>query len=132
MSDQGDTITDANAEMKSDSFSGNDPRQDIDRQIQDILSQLQEKRRMPVYPLFIGDLPIDPNTVDGVFDDLRSFLPSNNEKLDVIVHSPGGDIHAAYNLALLFRRFARKQLNFIVPRWAKSAATLLVCGGNKI
>ena len=53
-------------------------------------------------------------------------------KIDVIVDSSGGDIDAAYNLSNLFRRFAKEELNFIVPRWAKSAATLLVCSGDKI
>jgi membrane-bound ClpP family serine protease len=33
---------------------------------------------------------------------------------------------------MLFRKFGSKELNFIIPRWAKSAATLLVCSGDKI
>jgi hypothetical protein len=44
----------------------------------------------------------------------------------------GGDIDAAYNLAMLFRKYGRDALTFIVPRWAKSAATLLVCAGDSI
>jgi len=53
-------------------------------------------------------------------------------KLDVLIDSPGGDINAAYNLSLLFRRFGKERLTFIVPRWAKSAATLLACAGDEI
>ena len=49
-----------------------------------------------------------------------------------MVDSGGGDIDAAYNLAMLFRRYGSKQLTFVVPRWAKSAATLLVCGGDAV
>jgi hypothetical protein len=49
-----------------------------------------------------------------------------------IVDSIGGDIDAAYNLAMLFRRYGPDTLRFIVPRWAKSAATLLVCAGDNI
>jgi hypothetical protein len=33
---------------------------------------------------------------------------------------------------MLFRKYGSEELNFIIPRWAKSAATLLVCSGNKI
>src|SRR5439155_5988479 len=90
------------------------------------------KRGTSVYPLFLRDSSIDRDTVDDVFDDLCSCLQGTNARLDVILDSSGGDIHAAYNLARLFRRFAKEELNFIVPRWAKSAATLLVCGGDTI
>jgi hypothetical protein len=105
---------------------------ELDGKIQQVLSQLREKRGTAVYPLFLGDVSIEADTVNGVFDDLCSTLQNTNARLDVIVDSSGGDIHAAYNLARLFRRFAREELNFIVPRWAKSAATLLVCGGDTI
>ncbi len=106
--------------------------QELDEKIQHVLSQLKEKRGTAVYPLFTADSSIEGDTVNGVFDDLCSTIPNTNARLDVIVDSSGGDIHAAYNLARLFRRFAREELNFIVPRWAKSAATLLVCGGDTI
>ena len=32
----------------------------------------------------------------------------------------------------MFRLFGSEKLTFIIPRWAKSAATLLVCGGDEI
>jgi len=109
-----------------------DVLQELDERMQQVLSQLKEKRGAPIYPLFLRDSSIEGDTIDDVFDDLCSSISTNNARLDVILDSSGGDIHAAYNLARLFRRFAREELNFIVPRWAKSAATLLVCGGDKI
>jgi hypothetical protein len=65
---------------------------------------------------------------------MRLDLKRNQSLTDriLIVDSGGGDIDAAYNLALLFRKYGDKELNFIVPRWAKSAATLLVCAGDSI
>jgi Serine dehydrogenase proteinase len=33
---------------------------------------------------------------------------------------------------LLFREFAPEKLHFIIPRWAKCAATLLACSGDEI
>jgi len=54
------------------------------------------------------------------------------EKLDVIIHSGGGDIDAAYHIFKILNEVPTKELNFVVPRFAKSAATLLACGGNQI
>ncbi len=35
-------------------------------------------------------------------------------------------------MASLFRKYAPTELNIIIPRWAKSAATLVACGADKI
>ena len=100
---------------------------DIEAQV----TALEQVRNRPCYPLLLNDQSIGRLLVDEVFTELRSRQP-NTEQLDVLVSSGGGDIDAAYNLALLFRRFAKKELTFIIPRWAKSAATLLICGGDEI
>lgn len=83
------------------------------------------------YPLLIV-ASIQPTLVDDVFEELRRDCLGNKGRLAVLVDSGGGDIDAAYNLAQIFRRFGSKNLDFIVPRWAKSAATLLVCAGDRI
>jgi len=113
-----------------------DPKAEIDRLIEQKVSELSQKRGNPVFPLFLasgyGVGPgIGSDLVDDVFDDLRQKYSTPNPRLDVILHSSGGDIHSAYNVGLLLRRYAT-ELNFIIPRWAKSAATLLACAGNKI
>ena len=86
------------------------------------------------YPFLLGDDNITSQTVDQVFDDLQELFgqSSGDGRLVVVVESGGGDIDAAYNLAMLFRMYGQKQLIFVVPRWAKSAATLLVCAGDSI
>lgn len=56
--------------------------------------------------------------------------PSATE-IDLWVHSPGGDAHAAYKLNLLLRSKCSR-LRAIVPDYAKSAATLLVLGCDEI
>ena len=86
------------------------------------------------YPLLSSNERIAAATVDRVFDDLQEIaeLDKDENRLAVIVDSPGGDIDAAYNLACLFRRYGKRRLTFIVPRRAKSAATLLVCGGDSV
>ena len=52
-------------------------------------------------------------------------------ELDVVVHTGGGDIHAAYLLVALLRLHAEK-LTACVPLIAKSAGTLLCIGMDKI
>ncbi len=94
------------------------------------LSKLKEG--VNYFPLLLGDIEISRRLVDDIFDDLREKVSDSTKALYVIVDSGGGDIDSAYNLALLFRRFAEQELYFVVPRWAKSAATLLVFGGDKI
>ncbi len=85
------------------------------------------------FPILL-DNEIEPSVVDDVYDHLQGrfgFGPLDKE-LVVILESGGGDIDAAYNLAHLLRRYGSKGLKFIIPRWAKSAATLLACSGNEI
>jgi hypothetical protein len=77
---------------------------------------------------------INVKTVDDVFETVRERYKSNPipGHLDVVLESSGGSIDAAYNIGLLLRRYAPDELNFIIPRWAKSAATVLACAGDKI
>jgi hypothetical protein len=63
---------------------------------------------------------------------LRKVLHQKSyENLDLIIHSGGGDIHAAYMTIELLRQHCKK-LNACVPLYAKSAATLLCLGCDTI
>ncbi|MBN0039402.1 hypothetical protein JN535_04330 [Cellulosimicrobium cellulans] len=56
---------------------------------------------------------------------------SRGGRLDVWLESPGGDAHSAYKLGLYLRsKFS--EINFVVPDYAKSAATLLSLAGDRI
>lgn len=112
------------------------PRQEetvhsIEKKISRECQRLAEVRNAECFPLILGERTIGVSLVDEVYDELTSGK-YQSETLDVIVESGGGNIHAAYNLALLFRQHGSMKLTFIVPRWAKSAATLLICGGDEI
>lgn len=53
--------------------------------------------------------------------------------IDLLLHSPGGDIDAAEKLITLVRRRAgASPVRVIVPDFAKSAATLIALGANEI
>lgn len=106
-------------------------RQEIDTlksKADEVIKKIEAKRKRQCYVLWQD---INDETVDEVYENLRQRF-NKSDQLDVLVHSGGGDIDAAYNLACTFRKFAKKELSFIVPRWAKSAATLLVCAGEVI
>jgi len=63
---------------------------------------------------------------------LRNMLHGKQfEKLDLVIHSGGGDIHAAYQVIELLRMHTNT-LNACVPLYAKSAATLLCLGCDTI
>lgn len=104
----------------------------FDAKIKQKLEEFRQVRERKCYPLLLGNTSIGQRVVDDVFDDLRRDFRDCNGCLDVVIDSSGGDIDCAYNLALLLRRFGTKDLIFFVPRWAKSAATMLVCSGNKV
>lgn len=112
-----------------------DPTADLNRQISEILEEIARLRDgATILPLFLDKASIKNTTVDDVFDELRSRYQSTTERkrLDVILESSGGSIDAAYNIGLLLRRYATEELNIIIPRWAKSAATVIACAGDKI
>lgn len=119
-------------EIKSILKDVNERIEDLNEQINEEISKLKELRGNACYPLLLRTANIGSRLVDDVYDDLRNSYKDCDGKIDVIIDSGGGDIDSAYNLALLLRKFAPEKLNFIVPRWAKSAATLLVCSGDNI
>jgi hypothetical protein len=67
-----------------------------------------------------------------LFEEMLASLPSIPEKpISVIVHSPGGQARAAYQIASLLRHRCR-EFQVVVPRYAKSAATLFSLGASRI
>ena len=106
---------------------------DVDEAIEAKVKELDKSRGSDdCFALLIGDRPIDGDLVDKVFNDLRNRFKGQAEskRLLVILESSGGDIDASYNLAQLFRRYGTDHLEVMIPRWAKSAATLLACSGD--
>jgi len=100
--------------------------------IERLTAELEEKRRSVVTPLFFTT-PITRPLVSDIYDFLLNKKKMDKcETFEIILHSSGGNIDAAYHLAKILRSFAKKQFKVIVPRFAKSAATLLACAGDVI
>ena len=75
-----------------------------------------------------GDTSINLADKDGFFEVLRGITGDN---LDVILHSPGGSPEATESIVKLLRS-RYKNIRFIIPSIAKSAATMLAMSGNEI
>jgi len=76
--------------------------------------------------------PINPDDIAPIGSILQSF--SGTEVIDLIIHSPGGDGNTAEKIVDMCRSYlpTKGQFNVIVPNKAKSAATLIALGSNKI
>ena len=55
----------------------------------------------------------------------------NIGKIDVIIHSPGGDLEASFRTPYIFKTYCPDYVA-IVPKFAKSGATLFALGASKI
>jgi hypothetical protein len=96
------------------------------------LLKLQTELGMPLWLVSHMDSNIDAIDGDlwGHFYQARRRLPASGS-IAVLVDSPGGDAGIAYKLARLFER-GDKGWIAVVPRYAKSAATLLCLGARSI
>ncbi len=105
-------------------------QQSITQDIDKITKDLEEKRGTKIMNIYV---PIDRGLVDWVNNYITGLQKDASiTNIDVIVHSSGGDPDAAYHIAEILNDSITGELTFIVPRFAKSAATLMVCGGDKI
>jgi hypothetical protein len=76
--------------------------------------------------------PVDRSDTLGFVDLLHNVTPG--DPIDLMLHTPGGDVDAAEKLVTLVRSVAGEQgqLRVIVPDYAKSAGTLMALGANSI
>lgn len=74
---------------------------------------------------------IDRDDVVAMADLLHNVTPGT--PIDLLLHSPGGDIDAAEKLITLVRKRAgTARVRVVVPDFAKSAATLIALGADSI
>lgn len=106
------------------------PDRPVPPPLAELIHQVEEHLKMPVW-LLIQSHPhfIDENVVER-FLAQRAQLPKD-QPVALLIDSPGGFARSAYMLAKLLDE---KCGGFIavVPRFAKSAATLLTLGGQRI
>lgn len=77
----------------------------------------------PVPGIIIHDVPL--------FEDLLRSV-AGSSKGCLMLNSPGGDANAAEKLLMMCRQRFTEEFNVIVPDYAKSAATMLALGSDRI
>jgi hypothetical protein len=75
---------------------------------------------------------IDSTDLDQIFSALCALNPRHDKDVLLLLLSRGGSIEPAYQISKLCRAFARERFIAIVPRHAKSAATLIAIGADEI
>jgi hypothetical protein len=95
--------------------------------------ELQAALQMKLWMLVQGGRDDHCDVSDLIYNKFRDakaeIMP--NERVGLVIHSPGGDAAAAYKIARLFQRRTTDFFT-IVPLMAKSAATLVSLGGKSI
>lgn len=102
-------------------------RETLIRKIQEIT-----KRRVIVY-IASSNHPM-PNIMPQdvpIFEDMLR-VASNDTKADLVINSPGGDPNTAEKILMMCRTRFKEEFNVIVPNFAKSAATMIALGSDKI
>jgi hypothetical protein len=109
------------------------PKTPLPQPFVDAVKGLEESLNMPVWMLLHGNdgqwEEIDGALRDSFFE-ARSEMPTTGQ-IALLIDSPGGQAKCAYQIATLFRRHC-KGFTAVIPRRAKSAATLLVLGASGI
>jgi hypothetical protein len=96
-----------------------------------IVSALEESTGFTIVPvLYSPRRYINARSIDSIYTVLREL--GIVDKLAVVLFSGGGDIDEAYILATYLQDLAREKLVFYIPRYAKSAATLLALAGDEV
>lgn len=106
------------------------PGQPIPPQLVELIHKVEAHLKMPVWLLIQSQPSFIDETVVEQFLAQRAHLPKD-QPIALLIDSPGGYARSAYMLAKLLDE---KCGGFVavVPRFAKSAATLLTLGGRKI
>ncbi|MGQ0606452.1 MAG: SDH family Clp fold serine proteinase [Candidatus Nitrosotenuis sp.] len=102
-------------------------------EISKLVSALEQKRKSVVIPLlFTNDASLDRDTVTDIYNFLEFEKKLQNcTSMEVILNSSGGSLDAAIHLCEILRSYSNN-LKFIVPRYAKSAATLVALSGDAL
>ena len=75
---------------------------------------------------------IDDADLDSVFTSLRRSNPNKERNVCLILLSRGGSIEPAYQISKLCKQWSASKFIVAIPRYAKSAATLIALGADEI
>ncbi len=80
--------------------------------------------------IFYDESSMSRSDIDSIYSAITKF--SEKKPILLILYSRGGEIEPAYLIGNLCREYAKDKFVVVVPRRAKSAATLLCCAADEI
>lgn len=96
-----------------------------------IIGAIQTARKSRLVVL-ISHRPLSIQVALYVNNTIRKMCRDENlDALDVLLDSPGGDIDSAYKISQMLKSYA-EHVTVIVPFYAKSAATLIALGADRL
>ena len=103
------------------------------QRVRELVSAIEEKRGRKLYVLYHNTESMDDGISPSSPAEAREVLRKlgHVDKLSVLVESPGGDPNGAYALVRVLRRYA-DDVEALVVNWAKSGATFVCLGADKI
>lgn len=91
----------------------------------------QDKKVVSLFTSFTYPVILEDSDADMLEEVLRN-TDLNNKELVLILNCPGGDGLAAERIVNLCRSYSPSGFSVVVPKMAKSAATMLCLGANEI
>jgi ClpP class serine protease len=130
--------TDAQLNQVLEEITGKSSVSPIDSVRRDYLRQLSEHTKRNVIAYYSGWLSQQQNapTLSINDEDKNAFMATihnldRTKGLDLILHTPGGDLAAAESLVDYLRRMFGTDIRAIVPQLAMSAGTMIACSTKK-
>jgi ClpP class serine protease len=80
--------------------------------------------------IFYDETQMVQSDADSIYSAVTGFAEA--KPILLVLHSSGGYVGSAYLIGKLLHEYSKGQLDIVVPRRAKSAATLLCCAADRI
>ncbi|WP_163834728.1 SDH family Clp fold serine proteinase [Spartinivicinus ruber] len=121
-----------NEEEYVEMFRNKEPEDNIKKIISAHLCDLTKETNLSSYNiiyLFDDENPINSFHANQIYHAIKD---SKDKDILMILHSNGGQIEPAYLISKTCKKLAKSKFNVLVPRLAKSAATLIALGANEV
>jgi hypothetical protein len=103
------------------------------KEVNNIISNSEELADSAVLAILRPDDSINAFDLDQIYEALMDLDSAKYKNVVLILLSQGGEIEPAYQISKLCKTFARQyKFLVVVPRQAKSAATLIALGADEI
>jgi len=97
--------------------------------LQQIFSNSDIKEKYNLLILFDNSRLVKSDA-DNIYNAITKF--DNGKPINLVLHSRGGSAASAYLIGKLCREYSNNNFIVTVPRYAKSAATMICCGAREI